>query len=193
MIFHSINKNQRGFTLVEVLLALAITGIIAGGITMTIFQVFDVSARSSNHMVAIRQVQNAGYWISHDALMAQKPDATGASGFLTLSWVGWEYKCAENTCIDAYEVCYTYEGGKIQRHQKITTDKYDAEGHLIGRPTETDSSSIAEHITAEPTVTMDGNKLSVTIIASVGEAREERTYEITPRPIEGGDAIENSQ
>ncbi|MBA7536690.1 hypothetical protein ES705_28954 [subsurface metagenome] len=186
MIFHRlglINKNQLGFTLIEIMLVIAITGIITGGFTMTIFQVIDGNIRTSNHMTAVRQVQSAGYWVSHDAQMAQKVDATGASGFLTLTWVGWEYKCVDNTCIDVYEVCYTYDGasGKIQRHQKITTNKYDAEGHLVGTTKPENLSCVAQYIAHTPTVTMDGNELTVVITASVGEAEEERTYEITPR------------
>ncbi len=86
-----INKNQRGFTLIELLVAIAITGLITGGLTMTIFQVFDVNALTSNHMTAVRQVQNAGYWVSHDAQMAQSVVITGVSGFpLILTWTDWE-------------------------------------------------------------------------------------------------------
>ena len=65
MIFNSIRsiyKNQKGFTFIELILAVAITGIITGGITMAITQLLIGNARTSNHMVAIRQVQNAGYW-----------------------------------------------------------------------------------------------------------------------------------
>jgi len=74
MIFHRlglINKNQRGVTLMGIIVAVAITGIIAGAATTTIFQVFSGNTRTSNHMTAVKQVQNAGYWISHDAQMAQ--------------------------------------------------------------------------------------------------------------------------
>jgi len=187
-LFH---KNQRGFTIVELMLAIAVAGVITGGITMTIFQVFDGSARTSNHMTAVRQVQNAGYWISHDAQMAQsiEPDPvddplTLGTEVLTLAWVGWEYECGgNNTCIDTYEVCYTCDddSDKLWRYQKITTNKYDADGHLVVTTETENSSYIAEYITSEPTVTMAGNKLTVTIIASVSDAKEQRTYEIMPR------------
>jgi len=112
MIFHRlglIHKNQRGFTLVELLVAIAITGLITGGITMTIFQVFAGNARTSNHMTAVRQVQNAGYWISHDAQMARGVVITGVSGFpLTLTWT--EYVSG-----DEHQVVYTLVGDQLQR------------------------------------------------------------------------------
>jgi prepilin-type N-terminal cleavage/methylation domain-containing protein len=91
MIFHRLgllNKNQRGFTLVEMLIVLAIAGIVTAAATMTIIQVISGSSSSSNHMTAVRQVQNAGFWVSRDAQMAQSvAPAPYPDGFpLTLTW-----------------------------------------------------------------------------------------------------------
>ena len=103
------NKNQKGFTLLEMTLAILIGAIIAGGITATIFQVVMGSGRTNNHMIAVRQVQSAGYWVSHDAQMAQSVVAArDADGFpLTLSWTDWD-----GTLIT---VTYTIEGGELKR------------------------------------------------------------------------------
>jgi prepilin-type N-terminal cleavage/methylation domain-containing protein len=89
------NRNQRGFTLIELMVAIAISSVITGGITMTIFQVIIGSARTNNHMIAVRQAQNAGYWVSHDAQMAQSirigdDPATPEIEFLTLKWTDWD-------------------------------------------------------------------------------------------------------
>ncbi|MBE9515243.1 MAG: type II secretion system protein, partial [Chloroflexi bacterium] len=58
------HRNQRGFTLIELLIAIAIVGLIAGGITAAISQVLTINTRSSNHMIAVRQVQQAGKEVS---------------------------------------------------------------------------------------------------------------------------------
>ena len=197
MILHRlglINKNQRGITLIELLIAVGIAGIITGAITMTLFQVYAGNARSSNHMTAVRQVQNAGYWISRDAQMAQvistedNPN-TPEIEVLILNWMGWEYNCGgSDTCISSYEVRYKYDAvnKKLWRHEEITTTQYDSAGHLVDpQPDDQDSTGhIAEYISEITIPPMAGNKLTVTITASVPDASgavEQRTNEITPR------------
>ncbi len=112
-----IHNNQKGFTMIEVVIAIAITAIITGSITMSIFQVFDGNIRSSNHMIAVRQVQNAGYWVSHDTLMAQSVVTDGgATGFpLTLTWT--EYVSG-----DEHRVVYTLISTSLKREHYTNYD-----------------------------------------------------------------------
>ena len=131
-LFH---KSQRGFSLVEIALAIAVAGVITGGITMTIFQVFDANARTSNHMTAVRQVQNAGYWVSHDAQMAQDivtgddPATPGVTEFLTLTWTDWDGT--------VNEVTYTIVDSELKRSHSVNGD--------------TETSIIAEYIDPDNT------------------------------------------
>jgi len=156
------------------MIAIAITGIITGGITMTIFQVFSGNARSSNHMTAVRQVQNAGYWISHDTQMAHNvvPDP-GDTGFpLTLTWSDWDSG-------DVHQVIYTLYtllvDNKLQR-EHYTNLNLDA------------TTIVAEYIDPDETscVWDDGTgTLTLTVTATVGgwqPASETRVYEVIPRP-----------
>ena len=62
---------EKGFTLVELLISVAVTALIAVAAGSAIFQIFQSNDRNSDHMTAVRQVQNAGYWISRDAQRAQ--------------------------------------------------------------------------------------------------------------------------
>jgi prepilin-type N-terminal cleavage/methylation domain-containing protein len=84
------NRRDMGFTLIELVMAMAIGAIISVAVVASIAQALNGSSRSSNHMVAVRQVQNAGYWVSRDAAMAQTT-ATDPD-FLILSWTGWDNK-----------------------------------------------------------------------------------------------------
>jgi len=179
MIFHRlglINKDQRGFSLTELMLAFLIAGIITAGITITIFSVVSGNIRTSNHMTAVRQAQNAGYWVSHDAQMAQ-PQKVVASGALpfTLKWTDWAG--------DDHEVVYTFvdmSGSGLKNLQRSYT--------INGGTAET--SIIAQFIDPDPAMTgcdfTDG-KLTFRVTATVGagsryEQSETRIYEIVPRP-----------
>jgi hypothetical protein len=86
-----IHKGEKGLTLLELIIGIAITSLIIGGITLSVDQIFTGSTRSSNHMVAVRQVQEAGYWLSEYAYSAQNATITGVSGFpLILQWVNFD-------------------------------------------------------------------------------------------------------
>jgi prepilin-type N-terminal cleavage/methylation domain-containing protein len=158
-LFH---KNQMGFTLVEVMLAIAITGIITGGITMTTFQVFSGNTRTSNHMTAVRQVQNAGYWVSHDAQMAQiltptpSPDSDGFP--LTLSWTEWDGTV--NT------ITYTLGGTEFVRD-------HNGQQSVVAQ--------FIESVEVSPRP-YTGGALTFNVTATVGEQTETRIYEVMPRP-----------
>lgn len=170
-----LNKNQRGFTLIEMLIVLAISGFVTGTTTMTIFQVLDGNVRTNNHMEAISRVQDAGYQVSTDAEMAQTVVRTeDEDGFpLTLTWTDWESN-------DQYQVIYSITNNKLQR-------QYYMNGNLIGTPyvfeyiLNTDTGELKTYCTLS-----DDNTLSFTLTAIVGSGSqkqiETRVYEVIPRP-----------
>ncbi len=166
-----IHKKQRGFTLIELLIAIAITALITGVVTTAIFQTFTINARTSSHMTAVRQVQNAGYWISQDGQMAQEVEPSGATGFdsLTLTWIDWE---------DSTENVVTYT---------ITVDDELKRSHSEDGVL-TSEMIVARYIDSTNTscqVTDDG-VLTVTVTAAVGDypetVSETRVYEVIRRP-----------
>lgn len=170
MIFGGLIKNQRGFTLIEIILAIAITGIIVGGITMTIFQVFSVNTRSSNHMVAVREVQNAGYWISRDAQMAQEEPDISDDEFLTLTWTDWDSGDEHQ-----HQVVYSLEDDcRLKREHYFK---------LLGAEEfKLDTTTFVAQFIESCEFTKDDHSLIVTVTARVGEESETRIYQAMPRP-----------
>jgi prepilin-type N-terminal cleavage/methylation domain-containing protein len=166
-----INKNQRGFTLMEVLIALALAGIIATAATMTTFQVINGSSRTSNQMTAVKQVQNAGCWVSWDVQMAQTVEPAASpdpDGFpLYLKWTEWGGT--------VHEVTYNIDivNKQLKRSSSVNG----------GEPTVT---TVAEFIAADTNCEFGGGVLTFTVTATVGagsqEATETRIYEIKQRP-----------
>jgi prepilin-type N-terminal cleavage/methylation domain-containing protein len=158
-----IGHNQKGFTMVELLMAMAVSGIIAAAAVTTISQVFHLNARTSNHMIAVRQVQSVGYWVSHDAQMAQIVTPAGnfdlATDDLVLSWTEWNGT--------QRQVTYRLADGDLTRN-------YSGNSVTIG-----------QHIESA-TGTFASNKLTFTITATVGSGSraesETRKYEVYPRP-----------
>jgi prepilin-type N-terminal cleavage/methylation domain-containing protein len=161
------SKSRRGFTLTEMLVALAILGVIAPAMGMSIFQVLSLYSVNAKHMVAVKQVENAVHWISRDAQMAQTVQTQGVSGFpLTLTWVEWD-----NT---SNNVTYTIQNGELRRAYSINN----------GQPT---SRLVAQHMNPDSAATncqfVSGN-LTFMITASIGGFKpvsEARLGEVIPK------------
>jgi prepilin-type N-terminal cleavage/methylation domain-containing protein len=163
-------KNESGFTLIETLVSLAITGLIGLGATMSIAQVCNETTRNDDFTTASRNVMNAIYWISQDAQTAQI--ISGVTGFpqtadLSLAWVDWDNS--------SHNATYSLENGQLKR-------SYNVDGQIT-------MTLIAEYINpgANMTNCVSANgTLTLTITSSFGEGSRivdvTRIREITCRP-----------
>ena len=176
-----IHKGQRGISLVELLVAIAIVGALSAGIAMLISQIITGNTRTSNHMIAVRQVQQAGKDLSQDTLQAQNITALGDRGFpLIMEWTAWGSG-------PTHEVVYTLEdmpGGLADTQQlRRTYIQY-----TDGQKTYESSRIVAQYIVPDETsCDVGAKKAHFTITASVGgdppyEGRETRVYEADRRP-----------
>jgi hypothetical protein len=123
-------------------------------------------------MVAVRQVQQAGYRVSLDALQAQditNSTVPGSGGFpLTLNWTDWGSG-------EFHTVVYSLvnQSGGLYRLQRNETENQT--------PTTT---VVAQHIvngTTQCSWNATTNVLTLNVTARVGLQTESRTYEIKPR------------
>jgi len=113
-------------------------------------------------------VQNAGFWVSHDALMAQDVNTDDDPGtseleLVTLTWTEWD-----NT---PHQVIYTLQGTELWRDDSGSGQQMRVAQYIDSISCQLDP--------------LDNRKLIFTVTATVGgdwqESIETRTYEVVPR------------
>jgi prepilin-type N-terminal cleavage/methylation domain-containing protein len=118
-------KEERGYTLVELLIALAITGIMMTTLGMVVQQTVTVPERGDDQVSALHAIQNAAHWVSLDGQTAKS--ASGGSG-LTL------------TLPDDSSISYSLDGDELHRiyggsdrtiARGISSADFSVEGRLI--------------------------------------------------------------
>jgi prepilin-type N-terminal cleavage/methylation domain-containing protein len=101
-------KKQKGYGLIEMVVGLALAGILTTGITTFTVQTITEGARSNNCMQAICQLENAGYWMGRDVQMAENITLGQSAGFpLQLVWIDSDQ--------NEYQVTFNISGGQINR------------------------------------------------------------------------------
>ena len=153
-LFH---KNQRGFSLLELMVSLAIASIISLGALIANAQVLSQTSRNNDYTTASRQALNAVHWISRDAQMSH--NVTGADTFpgddLTLTWTEWDNS--------QHVAIYSLEDNKLSRSYTEVVG---------GVPGPTQVTTIAEYINDDPAYTNScytDSVLTIKITSSVGE------------------------
>ena len=161
-------KGQRGFSLIELLVAIPIAALISTAATGAIFQIF-TSNRTGNDVIAFRQVQTAGDWVSRDALQAQSIPQEGDIPFpFGFNWTDWDN--------DTHEVVYSLinmPSGTLKQLQRQETIGVDKTTIIVGQ--------YIDH--SQTSCNRTGNIIAFTITASVAQQTATRIYEIKPRPI----------
>ncbi len=151
--------NQRGFSLIQMMIALTITTILGTVITVSLWQTISVDGASNKHMTAISQVENAMFYLNRDIQMTL-PETGYDSGFpLTLQG----------------DITYSL------------VTPHDGSPPYLQRNKNGFSQAVARYINTNPTLTScfySGGKLTVTVTITTGgfmSATESRTLIVTPR------------
>ena len=164
-------KNQKGFTLIELIVALAIASVIGVAATMTAHQVITIPVISNDSNTAINQVRNAVNWINRDVQSATPGSITTSPEFLSLEQLEWE----PGTGWTTHTVDYSLEdvaGTSLKELRRY----YDSS---------TTGTLIAQYIDLSTTSCSwdDVEKvLTVNITVQVGTRTEARTFEVKARP-----------
>jgi len=160
--------NDKGFTLLELLIVIALTGIISAAAAMSIHQVFTSTALSNDQNTAINQVRNAVHWIGRDGQMAKTVnDSPEPPKFLELTWESWNGSQSHNV---TYELLDSPDGLKVLQRN------YDGQQLLIAQYIKPEGAGTDCHWNEVERV------LSVNITAAVGDKTETSALQIKARP-----------
>jgi prepilin-type N-terminal cleavage/methylation domain-containing protein len=118
-------KGQQGFTLVELIIATAIMGVIFSGLGEAIHQVVTIPEYGDDRLMALHELQNVAHWVNLDGQMAQS--ATDGSELVL-------------TMPDTSSISYTLAGTELIRSagtanrtlaKNITYVNFTVEGRCI--------------------------------------------------------------
>lgn len=118
-------NKENGYTLVELLVTIAITGIIFVVVGTVMFQLSTVSGYGNDKLTVSHDLQNAAYWFNLDGQMA-----LSAAGSSSLTW----------TLPGSQTITYALSGTNLQRNngtstltlsQNISALSFSVQGRLV--------------------------------------------------------------
>ena len=166
-------SSQPGFTLVELMVAIAIAAVMLVGIGAALHAILVSSANSTNHALARIEVQYADSWIGDDLVQAQSvslgSSSNGWGGFpLVISWTTPE------------------PGGDITYSIQPMTDKLGRNLWALYRTTEIGTMRVAQNLNPSGTSCSlgfgtFGNVLVLNVASEVDTYSASASYTINPR------------
>jgi prepilin-type N-terminal cleavage/methylation domain-containing protein len=171
-------KSQKGFTLPELLITVAITGIIVSFLGAAVYQILNVTEYGGDKMTATHELQNAANWVSRDAQMART--ASGGDELVLL-------------LPDSSLVTYELVGAELLRtegeSQMTLARNISAVAFLVEERTAHVTAGVLYEDRRERTITMN--------VTSAPEGRpnitEEREYRICLRPTDPSAGVWRTQ
>ncbi|HSW57941.1 MAG TPA: type II secretion system protein [Dehalococcoidales bacterium] len=171
-IFQKFIGSREGFTLVELLIAIVISGILGAGTLTALYQISNVNHINNAKTTAVKQVENSLHYLIRDMHMAQKVEANGQGFWLKLDWINWE----DNAGI---QVIYYVQGGQLTRSYSVNGSQPVIA--VVGRHITTASAQAPDPL-AYPATKAWNITLSASASSRFKQATETRQLNIVPRP-----------
>jgi len=157
--------DERGMTLVEILVALAITGLITGTLVTGIYQIYQVTGWGSNQMRVQHDLQNAATWVNRDVVSASSADVSGSQMVLTIPY---------------------FPSGTFTYTADIRTITYthSAADRALTRDSGVSTVTVARHIVSNPFPPTDTitSTITITLISQAGVVTGSATLHLDMRP-----------
>lgn len=78
--------NEKGFTFIEILVVMVVGCLVSLAVFLTLSTLITNQNRDMAHMTAVKQVENALYWVTKDTVQSQMVNVNGADYFIDLRW-----------------------------------------------------------------------------------------------------------
>jgi type II secretory pathway component PulJ len=169
---HRFIRSQTGFTVIEMIIGIALTGILGGGIITAIYQINRINDASKARVIAVQQVENALYYINRDFQMAQNVQINGEDYWIRLTWKEWEQN-------NTNEADYVLEDGVLTRSYYVNSQLESAKPVASNISASGAIPPDTEALPPEKTWTID---ITATTQSGHREVVEIRQAKIVPRP-----------
>lgn len=127
-------SEQKGLTLVEVLIATAITGMIAGALVTAFHQFVTTSEHGNQKLRALHDVQNAGHWLTLDEERAEATslaDGAPPAATMTLSWTSAGQVHTSTYSLSGTELKRDLNGTVTTVARHVSTAGFSLAGQLL--------------------------------------------------------------
>jgi prepilin-type N-terminal cleavage/methylation domain-containing protein len=184
-------RSQPGFTLVEIVVALAIAAIILGSIAALMYYMVVTTGEQSDQVTARLQVQYVSFWMGEDVVQAQHMESENSAGDAILMKKGFPLTITwESDEGISYSVIYDVENTGRKPWQ--LTREYKVNEEIVGNSTVSEylvpwSAQGENDVGTWCDIKNEGNAtnpryiVTVTAAAVVDRAKASGAYEINPR------------
>jgi len=131
-------RDERGVSVAELILVIAIMGLIVSVLAMTIYQIINITGRGNDEMVVQHDLRNAATWLNRDVLSASKAVITQeADDYQMVLDVPYPYTRTTYITYTCYACIYIY-------------DPEDEYGGDLVRISDSSTMTVARHIVSNP-------------------------------------------
>lgn len=120
--------NQKGFTLIEIMVVMAVSGLVVMAVVTSIYQIFWGTLRTNDSSMALNEVNNVVPWLKRDIQISQYSNLTNGDpvpkSSLELHWIDLTFFATDNVVV--HDSDYSLSGTTLLR-------VYDGTTRVIGR------------------------------------------------------------